>query len=181
MLLPVFAVVAALWQQPAPRAVASPQQPSAGWDSTRALVGSVGMGVAEVRSALELFRRAVFNAPDGEVLSTADMFHTRCHALDSVSVSAARKVCRSCASKSVQDALNGYRAVLPAVGRVGARCAQQLTRLLRGAGAAQRLRHDVRVIGNPIVAGLIPYERRLETLRKAAGWAPPRARPAPRP
>jgi len=88
-------------------------------------------------------------------------------------------VCRSCAERSVQSALNGYRAILPSVSRVGAQCATRLARLSRGERAAGQLRRDVRVVGNAIVEGLVPYERRLQVLRVAAGWASPRARAGP--
>jgi len=108
-------------------------------------------------------------------------FVTQCRALDSVAVVASRRICRACASRDVQAAVNAYRMGLPAVGRLGARCAGQLLRLSRGPDAAKHLRHDVRVVGNAIVTGLIPYERRLQTLREVAGWVPPRIRPRPAP
>lgn len=174
MMLPALALVAALGQQP----LASQPQ-SAGFDSAKALVGAVGMSVAQVKSALDQYRRAVFNLPDGEVLSAADNFRTQCHTMDSVTVAASRRICRACAARAVQAALNSYRNELPGVGRTGARCAAQLARLSRGSNAAKQLRQNVRVVGNAIVAGLIPYERRLEVLREAAGWAPQRGRARP--
>jgi hypothetical protein len=177
MILRALLVAAALAQQPGRVVVPLPGQRGSAFDSTRALVAAVGQRVADVRSALELFRRAVFNSTDAEVLNTAAGFHLRCQALDSAAAAAARKVCRACAERSVQSALNGYRAVLPSVSRTGAQCAARLARLSRGARAAEQLRRDVRVVGNAIVEGLIPYERRLQTLRVAAGWAERPGRP----
>jgi hypothetical protein len=92
MILPVLALVAALWQQPAPASAQSRERRAAAWDSTTSLVVAVGLGVAEVKSGLELYRRAVFNAPDAEVLSAAQVFRSRCHSLDSVAVVASRRV-----------------------------------------------------------------------------------------
>jgi hypothetical protein len=183
MMLPLLAIVAALGQQPGHAGVPSPQQRAEAFDSAKGIVSAVGLRIADVRSALELFRRAVFNSPDGEVLSTASAFRLRCRALDSVAVAGARRMCRSCGLAEVEVALRGYRDVLPAVGRVGARCADQLARLSRGSDAAKQLRREVRTVGNAIVVGLVPYERRLEVLRVAVGWASPRGRaqPVPRP
>jgi hypothetical protein len=172
-------VAVALWQQPGRVVGPVPGQQSSGFDSTRARVAEVGQRVADVRSALELFRRAVFNSPDAEVVSTAAGFRLQCRSLDSTAAVAARKVCRSCAERTLQAALNDYRAVLPSVSRVGAQCATRLARLLHGEHAAERLRRDVRVVGNGIVEGLLPYERRLQVLRVAAGWAPRPKRPGP--
>jgi len=181
MVLGVLLVAAALWQQPGRAVVPVPGQRGSAFDSTRDLVAEVGRSVADVRSALELFRRAVFNSPDAEVLNTAAGFRLQCRSLDSTAAAAARKVCRSCAERAVQSALSDYRAVLPSVSRVGGQCAARLARDSNGERAAERLRRDVRVVGNAIVEGLVPYERRLQTLRVAAGWAPrsPRARPSP--
>jgi hypothetical protein len=155
-----------LQQQPRARAPQTGGH-TAAFDSTGVAVNALGVRVADVRSALEEFRRAVFNGPDGEVLRTAGQFRAACHALDSVASRTARRVCRRCASSNVQQALDRYREAIPSVTRVGARCAAQLSRLVRGPDAAKRLRRDVRVIGNPIVTGLVPYERRLETLLAA--------------
>jgi len=181
MILHAMLVAAALWQQPGRAAVTLPGQQSSAFDTTRGLVAGVGQRVAGVRSALELFRRAVFNSPDAEVVNTAVGFRLQCQSLDSTAAVAARKVCRTCAERAVQSALNDYRAVLPSVSRVGAQCATRLARLMQGAGAAERLRRDVRVVGNAIVEGLVPYERRLQVLRVAAGWAPRPTRAGPRP
>lgn len=179
MILRALLVAATLWQQPGRAVVPMPGQRSSAFDSTRGRVAEVGQRVADVRSALELFRRSVFNSPDAEVVNTADAFRLQCRSLDSTAAVAARKVCRSCAERDVQSALNGYRAVMPSVSRVGAQCAMRLERLLHGEHAAERLRRDVRVVGNAIVEGLIPYERRLQVLRVAAGWAPRATRAGP--
>jgi hypothetical protein len=179
MILRVLLVAAALWQQPGRATVRLPGTQRTAFDSTRDLVATIGQRVADVRSSLDLFRRAVFNSTDAEVLNTAAGFRLSCRSLDSAASVGARKVCRSCAERSVQSALNGYRAILPSVSRVGAQCATRLARLSRGERAAGQLRRDVRVVGNAIVEGLVPYERRLQVLRVAAGWASPRARAGP--
>lgn len=187
MILPVLTLVLALAQQPtrAP-AQSSEQRRLAAFAATGAAVAAVGDRVAEVKSALDLFRRAVFNAPDGEVLSTAELFRSRCHAMDSVATGAPRRICRNCAASRVNAALGGYRQIIPGVARTGARCAARLGQLSRGANPVKRLRAEVRTIGNAIVAGLVPYEQRLQVLREALGAVPPntarpRRAPTPRP
>ncbi len=183
MVLPALLVSVALAQQPGRAVAPVPGQQSTAFDSAREQVAEVGRRVADVKSGLELYRRAVFNSPDAEVLSSATGLRGACQALDTTAARAARQLCRSCASRPVQTAFNSYRAVLPSVRQVGAQCAARLARA-RGDRAAEQLRHDVRVVGNAIVRGLVPYERRLQVLRVAAGWAPrpqqpARARPGP--
>jgi hypothetical protein len=179
MLLPALLITAGLLQPPGRVGMPGQDTQGASFDSTRDLVAAIGRRVADVRSSLELFRRAVFNSTDAEVLSTAARFRIRCHALDSAALVVPRKMCRHCAERSVQSALDGYRAILPSVSRVGAECATRLARLSRGARAAERLRRNVRVVGNAIVEGLVPYERRLQILRVAAGWVGPPVRGRP--
>ncbi len=178
MILQMLAVLTALWQQPGRAPAATSADRLAAFDTTTATIGAVSDRVADVKSALDLFRRAVFNAPDGEVMITAEMFRARCHSLDSVAAAAPKRVCRSCAAPRVNAALSGYRRVMPVVARTGARCASRLERLANGPDGAKGLRREVRSIGNGIVAGFVPYERQLQVLTEALGVAPPRPAPA---
>jgi hypothetical protein len=177
----ILSLAAVLLQQPlAARTQAPPG--TMPFDSTTKLITSTGRSIADVKSALEMYRRAVFNGSDADVLDASTTLRLRCHSLDSAAVFAARRVCRRCTQPNVQPPLDRYREIMPAVASVGSRCAARLASLLRkpAPGAARQLRSDVRVVGNAIVTGLIPYERRLQALREATGWAPPRATAVPR-
>jgi len=177
-MLSALLLAGALLQQqphraPPPHVPTATQRASAAaFDTTTQAVANMGASVAEVKTALSLYRRAVFNGPDGDVIASGQYFQRSCHVMDSVALVTARTVCRHCGSKAVQDALVGYRAVMPALSRLGARCATRFDELLRGRDsvAVRRLRREVRVIGNEIVAGLSRYEQRLERLRVAAAW-----------
>jgi hypothetical protein len=174
-MLALLLVAGMLQQQPRSTTVAQ-QEKAAAFDSTTRLVVAVGSAVADVKSYLDLFRRAVFNGLDADVVSSAAALGYRCDTLRSSAFQAARKVCQHCGARDVQQALEGYRGVMPELARTGASCGARLARLLAAGGTqhdeAQGLRHAVRVIGNQIVAGIVPYERRLQVLRVAAGWAP---------
>lgn len=164
--------VALLQQQPQPVTRDSRAASRIAFDSTRDAVVTMGARVASVRSSLDLYRRAVFNGPDGDVVAMATHFRQACRALETTARLTARRVCRTCGSVPVQRALEGYRGVMPEVRRTGAHCAARLGELLRR-NAPERvrlLRRDVRVIGNDVVIGLRSYERRLAVLRQAAGW-----------
>ncbi len=167
----MLVLVTALTQQPSGAAQAARQRRLA-YDSTMNEVDAVGDRVAAVKSVLDLFRRAVFNAPDGEVVSTAEMFRERCHRLDSTATAAPRKICRTCAAPRVNAALVRYREVLPVLARTGAQCAARLRELSGGMNSAKRLRADVRNVGAAILAGVRPYERRLQSLLEAMGAVP---------
>jgi hypothetical protein len=174
-MLALLLVSAILQQQPTRAAALQREASSAEFDSTTQQVALVGSAVAEVKSYLDLFRRAVFNGSDGDVLTAAGAFGQHCHWLEIAALRASRKVCRHCGSPEVQRALEGYRGVMPTVARTGARCAATIGRLQAATSqhqAAVNLRHDVRAIGDAIVAGLTRYESRLQALRVAAGWAP---------
>jgi hypothetical protein len=181
MPLLILSLAGVLLQQPL-NARPQAQQGAPPFDSTTKLVSSTGKVVGQVKSALEMYRRAVFNGPDPDVLDASTSLRLQCHSLDSAAVFAARRVCRRCTQPNVQSALDRYREIMPEVASVGSRCAARLALLLRKPApeAARQLRHDVRVVGNAIVTGLIPYERRLEALRDVAGWAPARTNTAPR-
>ncbi len=170
-------LLAAAIAQPQPSRAAARQEPAGAtaFDSTTQQVRAVGRAVGDVKSALDVFRRDVFNSPDGDVLATAAGFQQSCHALDLAAVLAARKICRHCGSPEVQRALRGFRAVLPSLARMGVRCGARFKRALAVQPqheAAASLRRDARVIGNEVMAALVPYEQRLQVLRVAAGWAP---------
>ena len=167
-----------LQQQPgqAPAPAPAGQAAAASFDSTTQLVVAVGYAVADVKGSLDLFQREVFNGLDGDVVASAAAFERDCHALDVTALMAARKICRHCGSPDLQRALEGYRAIMPTLARTGARCSARIDRLLQNGSQhveAERLRHDVGVIASGIVAGFVPYERRLQVLRVAAGWASP--------
>jgi hypothetical protein len=177
-------LIAGMLQQQPQSSVAERRQASAeNFDSTTAQVVTVASGVAEVKSSLDLFRRAVFNGPDGDVLMSAGAFAQHCQHLQAEALDAVRKVCRHCGSPEVQRALEGYRRAMPGLARGGASCSARISRLLGAPAqhdAAAALRRDVRVIGQTIVDAVVPYEERLHVLREAAGWAHAAAPPATR-
>jgi hypothetical protein len=175
MLTATLIVSLALLQQPGRDAAQARRARTAAYDSSTAAVSHLADRVADVKSGLELFRRAAFGGTDDELISAADGFWIRCHALDSVAVLTYRTVCTRCAFQPpVQRALNGYREIVPSVGRAGAGCASRIAQLSRRPDAAKQLRREVRDIGNPIVGALIGYERRLSVLLVALN-----AKPAP--
>ena len=149
-------------------------------DTTRELIIDVGRRVADVRTGIELYRRAAFNSPDGELLEDANIFARSCRDLAETAERARRSMCRQCLSPTAQRATEGYRAYLPALARM-ARDAEARVRQLaaRDSGAA-RLRRDVLPANNRIVAGLRPYEARLHQVREAFGWTATTGTPTPR-
>ncbi len=180
-MLALVLIAGMLQQQPQDPAALRRQRSAEEFDSTTALVVAVGQGVAEVKSNLDLFRRAVFSGPDGDVLTAASSFEQHCHQLQAAALAASRKVCRHCGSSDVQRALEGYRRTMPALARSGASCSARISRLLVARSqhdAASALRRDVRPIGNQLVEAIRPYENRLHALREATGWA--HQGPAPR-
>ena len=182
MLTPSVVLAVALLQQPGHETPAARAARLAAFDSSKAAIGHVGAPVAEVKSALDVYRRAVFNGTDEEVLHNADYLRTSCQQVDSVARRMAAKVCRHCAAPDAQAAFDGFRQVLPALSRGTARCAARVWQLERAPDAAKRLRHDVRDIGNGLVLTLRSYETRLAVLRKALNMTPaptPPGRPGP--
>ncbi|HTT68055.1 MAG TPA: hypothetical protein VMF70_08505 [Gemmatimonadales bacterium] len=171
-ILAMLAFASAL-QQPTTARERALQVRRAAFDTSRSAIAVVAKGVADVRSALDVYRRAVFNSTDAEVLSMGDYLRRACRGLDSTATVAVRKVCRHCAFQpNVQTAFDGYRVGLPAVSRTAAGCAARLSRLARGSAPAKGMRRDVRVIGNPIVQTLQGYERRLHVVLVALNAAP---------
>jgi hypothetical protein len=154
----------------------------AAYDTTKVLIARLGHAVADVKSGLELFRRAVFNQPEGDVLFAAGYLERACRTLDLGAGETERGVCRRCAAQRLQEALDRYRAAMPSLRRTGARCAARIALLSKGStpSAASRLRRNVRPIGDAIVRGIIPYEQRLQAVRVEAGWARAPVEPADR-
>jgi hypothetical protein len=155
----------------------------AAFNSSKAAVAGVAGRVAEVKSALDVYRRAVFNGTDAEVLANSEYLRRSCLDVDLAAVQAARRICRGCAAADVDAGFDGYRAGLPALRGMSGRCAARLGQLARGQNAAKRLRAEVRAIGNPIVLELRDYERRLDRLMQSLNANPPApaARPVRRP
>jgi len=171
-ILTLLALATAL-QQPTTANERALQARRTALDSSRAAIAHMADRVADVRSALDVYRRAVFNGTDADVLNMAAFLANACHGMDSVAVVTVRKVCRRCAFQpEVQSAFDGYRQVIPAVGRTGAACAARLARLARGPAPAKGLRDEVRVIGNPIVTVLMKYEERVHAVLVALNAAP---------
>jgi len=173
-MIPSALVLAALvLQQPGPRpSPAANAARLAAFDTSRAVLGEVGRAVGQVKSGIDVYRRAVFNGPDEEVLHNADFLRGACAGVDSVARRAVGRICRRCAEADVQQAFDGYRQMLPTLARGTARCAAQLWQLEQRHDGPARLRHDVRVIGNPLVATLRYYEARLGVLLQALHITP---------
>ena len=173
MISSALVLAALVLQQPAPRpAPATVAARQAAFDTTKAVVGEVGRAVGQVKSGLDVYRRAVFNGADEEVLHNADYLRAACVGVDSVARHAVGRICRRCADADAQRAFENYRLMLPDLGRGMARCAAQLWKLERRPDGPKRLRQDVRVIGNPIVATLRYYEAKLAVVLQALHITP---------
>lgn len=163
--------------------VARPPADTAALAASRQAISQVGFSVAEVRSALELFRRAVFNGTLPETVERAQVLQRRCSELET-SVRAARAViCPRCFRPSAQPSVDRYRGGLPDVAQLGTRCAGLVARRLRADPTGGAVKRDVRTVTQMIVAGLQPYEDRVHALRVALGLEAPSqpAAPARRP
>lgn len=162
-----------------------PRTPAAGrienYDSTVATIVAIGRSVADVKSALDAYRHTVFNGTNANVVQRAGEFRGACLTLASTADRGARTLCRSCVNPQIRPTLEQYRANLPRLGAVGRQCAARLRELSAGSEgrSAERLRRQVREVGNRIVLGFQPYEARLQRVREAFGWAAP-ATPTPR-
>lgn len=167
-------------QRPAGAAPAASQQPQltrdppprTAYDSTVYAITALGTRVAEVRSGIELLRRAAFNEPDGSVLERADLMRTRCREMAAAAERGQQFICRGCQAPNVQGVLDAYRSQLPAVARLARSCAARLEQLRGGepAAAAAALRGEARPLSARLAEGLRPYEQRLEAVRRAFGW-----------
>lgn len=167
-------LVTGMLQQQGPATALQRRQSAAEFDSTTRQVVAVGAGIGDVKSYLDLYRRAVFNGPDEDVITSASALERSCRTLHAAALAAARKVCRHCGAPDVQRALEGYRRVMPSLARAGTSCATRIAGLRAASHrqAALDLRRDVRAIGNALIEAIVPYEQRLQVLRVAAGWAP---------
>ena len=153
---------------------AASAEPRTAYDSTVLGLRRIGQAVAEVKTAMDAFRRASIE-PDGVMLERAALLRAKCRALTTTAEQQGRRLCRTCVGREQRTSLDAYRAYLPSLQRVAQQCATTITRLGSGqgvAGAATRLRRESRNISNRIVEGLVPYEQRLTAVRVAFGWAP---------
>lgn len=178
-MIPLVLVVALLLPQ---RPVAQrPVPPASSRDSainaTRQAITDVGRSVADLRTAHDALRRAVFNFPDAVVIERGQGMRQRCQDLTAMARGAAGRVCRNCFSAAVQPSINGYRAGLPNVEQVGTRCASQLAQFLRAQKPAEAVRRNIWAVGRTVVEGMVPYENRLHAVRQALGLTDLPARP----
>jgi hypothetical protein len=174
-------------QQQQPQRPSSVLRPSSGaprtaFDSSVAALVDVGTKVAEVRSAYELYRRAVFNQPDGAILVRGDLYQNSCRALAVSVQKAQREICRTCMAPNIRPTIEQYRANLPSLTRMANACSARMARLReRGtAAAADGMRADIRLEGERLLNGLRPYEARLAEVRRVMGWAQQEVLPTPR-
>lgn len=182
----ILLLLAALQQQPvAQQPTGAQHQASRGaFDSSVSVLQDVGARVADLRSAYELYRRAVFNEPDGALVQRAAMYQTSCHALMESARSGYRKIAPSRLTALIRTQMSQYKDYLPSVARFAQRCDERMRQLAargdeRVAGAA--LRADVRAQGEQMVNGLRPYEARLHEVRVVMGWETRPVVPVPRP
>ena len=186
-MLALLAAFAAL-QQPARRpstpaagpAAQAPAPRNAAFDSTSQMIIEVGKAVADVKSEVDRFRNAAYNDPGGTLLEYAAAVKTRCQALAAVARQGARVICRHCVGGGVQPAMEQYRAFLPTVSQLGARCAADVQRL-RGRGdaaGADALRRGARSLSDNVVNGMRAYEAHIGPLVAALSGRP--MTPAPR-
>ncbi len=158
-------------------------EPRTPYDSTVEAIIDLGTKVAEVKSGLELFRRAAFNEPTGTVLERSEVFGRSCRNMVSAVRRAEGLLCRSCLPRTAQEAVNAYRNNLPNLSRLGTQCASRLEQLRRGVSAdtaAARLRREARPMSARLTDGLRPYETRLLAVRREFGWEQP-VMPSPQP
>jgi hypothetical protein len=192
MITVLIPLLVAVWQQQRPRPAPPPatvvpiqsgsSEPRTPFDTTRATLIEIARRVADLKSSLDMYRRAAFNEPDGALLENAGMFARDCRALAEAAEHGRRTLCRHCLAPSAQGPVDEYRAYLPTLARVGRQCAARVEQLRSGRSAqaaAAGLRRDVLPANNRVVDGLRPYEARLQQVRIAFGWAMPPT-PAPR-
>jgi len=152
-------------QQPATR----PSTDTSAVAASRQAITDVGMSVAEVRSALDLYRRAAFNSPGPVAAERAQILQRRCAELDVAARAARTRICRACFTATVQPAIERYRQGLAGTAQLGVRCAGAITRRLRADPSGTAARRDARSASELIVAGLRPYESRVHGVRVALG------------
>jgi hypothetical protein len=172
MLTPALAMVVALLQQPTHESAAARAARTAAFDSTEATFRQVGLPVAQVRSGIDVYRRAVFGETDDDVLRGAAVLRRSCETADTTVRHAEARLCRHCAASNVQAAFDAYRGMLPSLRAAMARCAGRLRQLERGSEPAKQLRAAVREVGNPLIETLRRYERYVTRVRMALGITP---------
>jgi hypothetical protein len=173
-MIPIALVVAVLLQQPlAQRPARSAAARDSATNEARQAIMDVGLKVAEMRTAHDAFRRAVFNFPAAVTVQRAQEMRRSCEDLTAIARAAPGRICRTCFEAGVQRAMNGYRTNLPRVAQVGTRCAGQMTRILAATDPAAQARRDVYAVTDQVVRGLVPYEARLHEVRRALGLVPP--------
>lgn len=178
-------------QQPRPSTVPSAAQVQAGvpaprtaFDTTVAAMTDVGTKVAEVRTAYELYRRAVYNEPDGAIVQRASAYAGKCRALATAALQAQQRITAHSVAAQTRTVVMRYREYLPSLSRVGQGCANKTQQLRTHAAnehaAALAMRNDIQNQGNHLLQGLAPYEARLHDVRVAMGWeqSTPARRPA---
>ena len=163
-------------QQPATR----PSSDTSALAVSRQTITEVGMSVAEVRSALDLYRRAAFNSPNSVAVERAQVLQRRCAELDVAARAARTRICRACFTADVQPAIERYRGGLVGTAQLGVRCAGFLARRLRADPTGAAARRDARSVSELIVEGLRPYEAQVHGVRVALGLEVAAPQPAPR-
>jgi hypothetical protein len=164
-------------QAPAPTQV--PMQiegrdPRTPYDTTVIAIRRIGVSVAEVKSSLDALNRAAAREPDAVVVERAVRLQERCQALARSAAEDGRTICRTCVTGERAAALQRYREYLASLQRVGSQCATSVAQQRRGRGTEQAgaaLRGQVRAISDRIATGFVPYEQRLEVVRRAFGWS----------
>jgi len=158
-------------------------QPVTPYDTTVAALSDIGTKVAEMRSTYELYRRAVYNEPNGAIVDRAGLYRTSCQALSAATVQGERRICRNCLPRNVQPAIDQYRVYLPQLKRLADACAARVVQLKARGGegvVAAALKADVRPEGDRMANGLRLYEVRLREVRRVMGWDQQPVMPTPR-
>jgi hypothetical protein len=107
------------------------------------------------------------------VVDRATRLQDRCRAMARSAADDGRMLCRTCVQGERQAALERYRAYLASLQQVGRQCSTTVSRQHqegRVEETAVGLKREARGIGNRIASGLVPYEQRLEAVRRAFGW-----------
>jgi hypothetical protein len=188
-MIPILVALLVQTQQPAaPRSPAASaaqaplqmqtgtREPRTPYDTTVLAVRRIGIAVAEVKSGLDGFNRAAAREPAAVVVERATRLQERCQTMARSAAEDGRLLCRSCVRGEQAAALERYRTYLASLQRVGAQCSTAVARERRTGvpePAASGLRRQARTISEGIVAGLVPYEQRLEGVRQAFGWSSP--------
>jgi hypothetical protein len=178
-MIPLAIAAALLFQQQVPQG-----KVPAGSDfdsiqtASRQVVIDVGRGVADMRTAHEALRRAVFNSSDAMVVQRAQELGQRCQDLAALARASSGRICRTCFGAVAQRGMNRYRAGLPSVIQVGTQCASRLAQYAGTRTPAAAIRRNIWSVSRTVVEGLYPYEARVREVRQGFGLEtpPPRRR-----